>query len=457
VNSCRVDAVGAIVIPNHYEFNLLSYGLASETGLSSLATGSRALTDAALLWGGDGKRVYLPGGFSAEWVQFVASFMGYRRVEVLPVEGKGTICRELALSNEIKCFKGNEKILAWGATPQLHALLSSFNGSNSFDITDFAGVNALPVARYLDSKGGCRLTFSRKDMAPIENLALKMAEGYLLPDLESAAAAAAEISSRYGYAVVKANHGVGGLNVAILSGEGESIAGRLAALSRWDPLWRQTPLIVEALIGGRSITADWFLSKCGAAELVGVGEMRIERGSRYRGVFSGRGVISAETLKMVSVAGKAITDKVYRRGYSGWVNGDFILSDEGSLYLSEINMRRSSPTHAFEGARHLKGAGWAEKTALATDEHLAFIGGPPEAEAIIQAFERFNAGASFGQGALLTLLNNSLKCSPPYIGFAIFAGAGEELPSLEEDLLSIIKSETGIGVRPATPFKRGGL
>ncbi|PLX40136.1 MAG: hypothetical protein C0608_09985 [Deltaproteobacteria bacterium] len=410
-------APGTIVIPNHYEFNLQSYDLPLGAHIHSLANGSRALADTALLWGGDDKRVYLPGNFSGSWVELVSNFMGYQRLEVFSVHGDGSLCSEIANGDLLEEFCGGGKIIAWGATPQLYSLIDKVDAKTPLYISDFANERALPAARYLDSKCGCRLTFPRKSGDKHLGGAIQMAAGYILPDLESAAAAAAEVATLNGYAVVKANHGVGGLNIAILCGEGEAILGKLKSLSRWDPLWRQTPLVVEEMIVGQPLTVDWFLSESGDAELVGVGAMRIERGSRYRGVVAGRGVISKDLLESVSLAGREIVARVSRVGYSGWLNADFILSREGGLYLSELNMRRSSPTHAFEGARHLKGAGWAERVALTTDEHLTFIGAPPTAEAIVNAFCRFNAGASSGEGALVTHINNSLKCSPPYIGF----------------------------------------
>jgi hypothetical protein len=57
-------------------------------------------------------------------------------------------------------------------------------------------------------------------------------------------------------------------------------------------------------------------------------------------------------------------------GYAGHFDLDAITGDSGSIYLLEVNARRTGGTHVHEFARHVFGDGYLDRVALLSNDAI---------------------------------------------------------------------------------------
>lgn len=439
-----------VVVPNVFEFNrtFMDSGFSCSHSLAWRA-GALPVAECSLFWGGSGKLVLLPLRPDPLWLEDVQEAMGYRRLEVFHPPSRLTgLCRAAQserLGEILDAGWKPAKLLPWGATGELYSL-AEFLGKENFAL----GGEVTPRGHFfealnLDSKAGFRLA------ASFPGSGIRMPEGVVTPTLGDALGLLHRFVERGG-GVLKANHGAGGTSVAFFpAGRGFSLEAAKRAMEarcRWDPFWLQSPVIVEELIGSGetvpAVTADFFIGEEGSARLIGAGRMRIAAGTRYCGLLAGRGVLEDETLAGVRKAGEQISRILAGRGVRGWFNADFVSGSGGTLYVTEVNVRRSCATHGFDAARFLYGEEWAGEIALLVNERLTFTGGKPDYPSLRRGFSAYNSeGRGRGVWAIPTSVNGGLRQRTPRISFLLIAPSASDLPGEEKILTARLERETG--------------
>lgn len=441
---------GEIIVPNVFEFNraFMDAGFSCSHRLAWHA-GALPVAECSLFWGGSEKLVFLPLRPDPLWVEDVQEAMGYRRLEVFhPPSRLAGLCSAAQTERLREVLDAGwkpAKLLPWGAGGELYSL-ADFLGEENFPL----GGEVTPRERFfealnLDSKAGFRLA------ASFPGSGIRMPEGFVMPTLGDALGLLPRFVERGG-GVLKANHGAGGTSVVLFpAGRGfspEAAKRAMEARCRWDPFWLQSPVIIEELIGSGeavpAVTADFFSGEGGSSRLVGAGRMRIAAGTRYCGLLGGRGALSGEVLAEIEKAGEQISRILAGRGVRGWFNADFVSGDGGTLYVTEVNVRRSCATHGFDAARFLYGEGWAGEIALLVNERLTFTGGKPDYPSLRRGFSAYNKkGRDRGVWAIPASVNGGLRQKTPRISFLLFAPGAGDLPGEEKILAAHLERETG--------------
>jgi hypothetical protein len=158
------------------------------------------------------------------------------------------------------------------------------------------------------------------------------------------------------------------------------------------------PYLVEEMVGdvsrNCSPTADFWISDEGHVDLLGIGEQLLYEGVAYHGC---RYPIQAEQNRLgrCTELGELICAHLYRRGYRGFVNVDYVLPPGDSVWVAEVNLRQSAEFDQFLVMHRLFGESWRKSMAFVCEEAVPLA----RVHATTQELERSLAqGFRLGEG-----------------------------------------------------------
>lgn len=395
--------VSLIAIANHAEYNRASMATFPAAQKRAWDEGAHLLMDQALFWGGcEGKTVVAPRLPDHGFAEDIKKALRIPRLEILVPESPSPfVTRPLKTGwNQVeilreRALQGELRVTAWGMSHGLKALFAALEKSGVRVVTpDLPPPGLINLVHGLDSKTGSRLFLMRHG--------IPVPEAVAVTSVGAAVAAAGYFLEKGWGAAVKANRGTGGFGVRVYPAAGQAknpgfMARDLEMRVRMGEYWRSLPLIVERLVEsgeGKIIspTTDWRVTGVDGAECLGTGLMRIDRNTFYCGVDAGKGVMDSSLRARCEETGRAVAGILGGMGFRGWFDLDFVVDREGTPYVTELNMRRSSPSHAYDLAEARLGKGWMEKAALRAVDKFA-VGDAGEGLSYGQvrpAFQEFN-------------------------------------------------------------------
>lgn len=430
-----------IAVANHAEFNRASMWKFPSGQKRAWDEGAGLLADQALFWGccgGGEKTVISPRLPHPAMAEDIKMAMGLTGLEIIvpctptpfvtrPEPGGRDPASVLAEKSGGEALN----LTAWGMTHGLAALLNRLRERGVRVRTpDLPPPELLPLVQSLDSKSGARLFLERHG--------IPVPEACPVSGVEDAVAVARHFLEKGWGAAVKANRGTGGFGVRIYrSPDLEKNPGRMARdlemRIRMGEYWSSRPLIVERLVEDAegnvlSPTTDWRVTGEGEARCLGTGLMRIARNTFYEGIDAGRGVMAPGLKARCEEIGGTIAGILGAMGYRGWFDADFVVDAGGKPLVTELNMRRSSPSHAYDLARARFGEEWMEKTAVRAVDRVGLEGAGEGLDygRIRPAFRSFNE--EMESGGLFAVPQRDAtggEGRAPSIGYILLAPDGQ--------------------------------
>ena len=245
------------------------------------------------------------------------------------------------------------------------------------------------------------------------------------------------------YFIVKWNTGAGGSGVFRLHGNQSNIPQLVRARARNDsqsqnskwPLIDKELFLLETEVGdlqkNDSFTADYFVFSDGKTNTVGFARQLLAAGVQYRGIqWSPEYRFKSKLISIIENCGEQLGEHLFREGFLGYFNLDFIETPDNEYYLCELNIRKSAPLDQFQ----LRSRLFAESEA----KHMLFLENF-SAEALAtrrfqQSCDEQQAWFDGCQGILPVLQNQGSGARAPYPIYA-WADSRSELERYQ-DLLS---------------------
>lgn len=453
-----------VVLANLLEFNHRT--LASSVTPFELAAWDAPgtdLADLALFWGGDDALVVLSADVNPLWVDDIVNTLGFRSLRTVCATSSTTnVCADVLRSPplfrdvESALSSGsNPALAAWGPTPQLGELARRFAGR----VPDLRMLGLPPPDRFwlsyqLDSKVGFRHFVQQSGL----DSSVKLPEGFVVPDFETALGALDHFASRGVGCALKTAHGTGGFGVfrvpaAKMEDGLDRVLRELRSRMRWDSRWRSGPLVIEELVeaargaAAPATTADFEVADDGSVSCVGSGTMRLRNEQFYTGVLCGRGALNANLAAEMEHAGRVVGAAAAASGYRGLFDLDFVMTIDGALVVTEMNARRASPSHAIIVAELVRGNRWRESGAVLSNDHCILAGVErPDYATVREAMTHFRRSIVARNAVVIpTIVSHSLRRRVPYMGYVMVADDAEKATAAARSFETSLRAAFGAG------------
>jgi hypothetical protein len=455
-----VPGGGSLVLANHAEFN----GQCMQTRFDANEVkvwyeGGAELGDHALFWAQGEALVIVPEEVHPRMLEDVRQFFGTEAIDtVRPAGDTVSLCdrvgRDPEVSERVRHWlltADRPDLLAWGLTPPLASFLQA-KAKEGVDVQTpgIPAIDALWLVQSMDSKPGFRLLAEELSRTHAE---IHVPEGFIVPDLDVALAAAEDHFLCAGQSVViKAARGTGGYSTLLATpseqaAEQAAALRRIRALARFDNFWRVGSVVVERFIAGpdgttpTSYTVDARVGADGSVSVECLGRMLIKAGRRYDGAVIGRASVEPELAtqlrKVTDVFGRALAD----RGFTGLFDLDFVVDAGGHAWVCEMNVRRASPSHLVAIAHRAFGPSWATDGAVFGRDYVYLQGSLKLTYDDLRSIaEEFRHQSPDTVDLLITQASRSLKRRSPYFGYALLGAdariCGEEAARFENFVYS---------------------
>lgn len=390
-----------------------------------------ALTDMAAFWGGSDKVLLVPAGVDRRWLGDLAAQMRWDIDVVEPTPRTGRLLEDTLQDQEcmarlVALLPGPAKLEAWGATPAVAPLASALRAAGVPLEVPLPAADAQWSVAYLDGK------------LALDDLArwvpeLTVPRSYTATTFDQLLGLVRAMVAQGRPFVAKSNVGVGGFGTfAVPDPTSESVEELIEAIDD-EPVFREGPYLVQewvrAVPAALRPTYDGIVTVTGDVETVGVGGMLID-GCTYRGVAVGDLPLADAVIARVMRVGEAVGRAAAALGYVGWYDVDFVLSDDGELYATEINARRTSPTHAFTVLERWRQLNPSVRCVICDDHLPVHAKGAASWQSVREAFE----GLQDGSARCLATIVRTLAHDEPGVGVAIGAGDYETGLAAREQL-----------------------
>ncbi len=392
------------------------------------------LADMGAFWGGHEKVLVTPRGTDRRWLGDTADALGWsiELLEPRPMTGRlldDALLDTTFMARLADLFAEPTTLEAWGATPSLLRFKAVLRAMGVDVRADVPRADALWSVTYLDSK------------LALNDLAMELAD-LRVPNAQTAVSfehllglVRARTSGGEPF-VVKSNVSVGGYAMLPILARDPSAADRvlndLSAAMAEEPLFREGPFVLQDWVPSDPQvlrpTFDGIVRALDDVEEVGVGGMLMDQGCRYRGVVVGDVPLPQDVQLAAARTGIAVGRAAAQIGFRGWYDVDFVLSDGGDLYATEINARRTSPAHAFALLDHWRRVDATIRCVLA-DDHLPVESGSSWAE----MRPEFDALEGLGVRCVATIVR-TLDSDPPTVGVAIGAPTYDAAAAARDEL-----------------------
>lgn len=423
----------ALLVPNVAEYNAQFLGPKADAAYRSLWLDAAAnIADLAVFWSTDGSKVVLrPDPVPREWVADCIKWMGYDSVDVQVVGADPELfCLELVGSPALLGISRRLTAAAsptmsfWGATRGALALSGALRELGLRLYVDLPAPEFLAAANYLDSKIGGREVAARV-AGRVNDFRLPSAEVCTSGDAmrESVRRHWRELKPF----VLKCNRSVGGYGSLLFPASDlrrplDDILHEIDLAFSEEPIFIEAPYLVEQYVEGvvdapTSLTVDCSVGDNGDYEVMGMGVM-LMRGQFYEGVAIGPEYVPQGLASGMRVAASELAREVSRLGYRGWFDADFVVDADDGLWFTEINARRTSPTHVIDGLRWLRSVGHGVSHAKANDHSpIGRAVSYPELRRVFEPIRR----AAFGDRciAVITIVSG-LTSDDPHFGYSVF-------------------------------------
>lgn len=407
-------------------------GQFSPSERASWLRASDDLADMAAFWGGDDKVLVAPRGVNRAWLADVSDQMACRIQAIEPNNVSGRLLQDLlgdpiALKQLAALLPEGATVEAWGVTAAVLELVAALRALGTRAEIDAPARGNLWSVGYLDSK------LALSDIAGwIPEL--RVPRSYTALTFDHLLGLVAAMCGERAPFVVKSNVGVGGFGTFLAPAPSgySTVLRDLGAAMDGEPVFREGPFLVQEYVESAPTTLrptyDGVVNDMGEVEDVGTGGMLID-GAEYRGVVVGEVELPHSALEEARRVGRAVGRAASALGFRGWFDVDFVLSDEGELFATEINARRTSPVHAFAALSR-----WREDDprirCVFADDHVPVSTAGLDWNDVVPAFD---STRRLGVRCAATIVR-SLAAEHPAVGLMVGAASYEEARAGRDEL-----------------------
>jgi len=456
----NAQPVETIILANNREFFAsLDSHLPGETSLQLKETDFSEV-NLALFWARGSALVIVPKEMNAQFVRDIKALLYLHDIVVLhPKSYSQSLCNDILLDSNCyqvlaETIRASDcpQVITWGSTPDVFRLKSHLDAekliANWVELPQF---EVQWAANFVGSKSGFRQLLHSINKRKSH---IRIPEGYICADREEALGVVDFFLRRGKSSILKPNRSFGGWGSCVFSVDekSETPTHKLAQLeSAYGGLitggtfvveefiqpieYLGEPLIptVNALITSDDRTAVQFLSR-----------MRIADSTKYWGVEIGYGSLPKEIENaMVEIAVECGAEAA-KLGYRGWFDVDLIVGNDGYLYCTEMNARRTSPVYAFEIWRKLSKLYDREDLYLSSNDHASL---PSDFHGVYAGLRQALIDLYFpinGQPrGIIICMATPVDEDFGYTGYVAIGGGREDVAMLEAECLRILANLGG--------------
>jgi hypothetical protein len=440
-----VDTASVVVVPNVHEY--VCRGMDPgfpEVRLKRWRDIGAGYADAGFLWEGDNKLVIAPKPINDHWLEYLRRLLGYRALQVVvPRRYSSDFCMDIAMDepalDEIAAFVHKceiVRLLPWGATDGLYALLGEFSRRGLEVVCDeLPERNNYWTSQYFDSKVGFRIECEKLFSV---NPSLQVPKGFACASFREAMEVLRSFHFQHKPCVVKAASGVGGFGNVFVTGEWllrsyDDVLTYVKANIKDLPYFGSSATVVEEFVTPeaategtppglpRSIFMSAVNSSCGETEIIGGGVDIRSRFGYYAGAELGRETALVPYQALIRDIMQCIGEHMARYGYCGHWGVNFVVSSGGIPKAIELNARRCGESHVYAMAKRLFGDDWmSECYILSRFPWSVEIMPGGCVDSILDAFEETNRFLKSSDVLAVPTEVSWLQSPAPAIGYALF-------------------------------------
>jgi hypothetical protein len=317
-------------------------------------------TEHAVFWSTADRVLILPEGTNPLWFSDVHAALDIEAPPVVsPRRKSGLLVRDLLDDGQAQAalralFAGRDvvRLVYNGPTPDIYRLASVIEGWGLRPEIDGVPERDYWASIYLDSK------VSVLDLAR-EIPDIRVAHGMSVSNESELRGAVDAMLDRHGKIIARSLYGVAGEGSAVATKGETSLESFYQTLER-DSFFRSFPLVVQRFIPhGADVgcpAADILVGPDGVEEIV-LCALTVEHGHMFRSVNVGQGALPPVWAERLSNVARQLGEAARRLGYRGWMCCDCVAGSDDTLYVTEINARRSGSQHAGSLLRMWKAQG----------------------------------------------------------------------------------------------------
>lgn len=427
-----------VILGNTLEANgYLLYREPDRARRAALIRGFQVANERSLLWLGDRKLVITEAPVTH--LDYLRHRLGYSQLRhACPEYPSDSICadilREPALLRQIVDYAGDAgavQLVPYATTPAVYKLADVLRQEHGLTVylPESPAPDRLWLREYVQTKLGFRMLVGQW----MGNLP----EGYVARSVDEAGAIAHTFLQRGQGCIVKANTGFLGIGHTVFHPAPVPSHDEIRSTLQQNSYYAEDLLIVEALIPsaqGLSPSAEVVVpaNPSEPPYLAAICAQQVLPSGAYAGELVSPTWVNAPWYADLSAAALKVGQKLQAMGYVGHFDLDGIVDDAGTLYLLEVNARRTGGTHVYELAQFLLGAHRAQTATL-----LSRTSAPCPTVSRWADLEEAIADLLFpqpsGWGVVIT---NSAALEQQQVGYVILAESETEALNLQQTLLA---------------------
>ena len=221
--------------------------------------------------------------------------------------------------------------------------------------------------------------------------------------------------------VIKSNRSFGGVGSAILDlsdrfdfsllDESNALLGSKKLASKYNA-WHswERPFVVEKLVGdlstNLSITVDAKCLEADKVEILGCSEQILLNNLQYCGIRNYPNSLDSDVISKIHYAVRILGAALGSRQFSGYFNVDFCVTADSSIFIADLNVRRSYPLDAHMLLRRINSVA-PEKQKLSYRHWDSLVVNTQKGASLEEVLDNGNLLYSRGSGALPISLSQS--------------------------------------------------
>jgi len=276
-----------------------------------------------------------------------------------------------------------------------------------------------------------------------------MADGIISMGIVDTARIAAKKYLKEHGVVLKTNKGHSGAGLLIfrpgdLPEDYAACEQALLTQLKKDPYWEKFPIVIEeyvqsSLVGGGFPSVEFKILKSGKIEYLYYCGMRLTPQGVFQGVEIHNSVFSDRIGAQLVDTGFFIAERYASAGYRGYFDVDFIAGKNGTLYVTESNVRRTGGTHVYNTALKLFGRDFMYLTYILSNNYALPQG--VEFSTFTQMTDRlapvlFNKEAREG----VLVVSENLLLRQRVLLYIVFGSTKKRAVEIEEQMMGLLVS-----------------
>jgi hypothetical protein len=377
MNAKAQPQCGRVAIFNHLEgyFNFLRLSDADE-GQAFRNWASHG--DRALFWLGDSKLVIT--SYPIPDADRICQRWGYLDTQVAaPKEPSCMLSLDILREDHLvqavldqAGVWGVVELVPYVATESFYRLVSELQSSYGLDVRlpESPLYENLWLRDYVDTKAGFRY-LARKWLDRHELLP----EGVVLPDVHHARPVIHQFLSIGHGCIVKSNHGVNGMGNLIFDDIKAPDPDEIDDLLQRNPFIQLGQVIVEQYIRSpenQFPSLELFVPHDlrEPITITYLSQQIFDVNGYFSGIWVGKELVEAQWYPELARNGMRFGKKLQMMGFAGHFDLDAIVDETGSLFMLEINARRTGGTHIHEFALEKIGPDYIDHVVLLNYSHI---------------------------------------------------------------------------------------